>query len=130
MDKILKNQYDQIIKQLVILQDCATMNYFPYTSLGDTYIQRHLQTIEFCVDGIKSIESDEARKVKLKVLQIEARNFRLGEKTPSKVNRKQLTTMLEDWSSKWCDILESQFQFGTTIEARQELGPISQIAHT
>lgn len=121
MDKILKNQYDQIAKQLVLLQDFATMRYFPYSPLGAVYIQRRLKAIEATIDKTEPIEFEEGWKERLQVLKREACDFRLREDAFHELNQRQRSQILEVWAKKWRSILEPQFLFSEPMGARYEI---------
>jgi hypothetical protein len=101
MNAILKYQYDQIIKQLLLLQDHAAMRFCPYSPKGEFCIWKHLLAIEAYADETEPMEDDESRKEKLETLETEARSFRAEEESFLDGSRTESNLWLEDWARKW-----------------------------
>ncbi len=70
MNAILKYQYDQIIKQLLLLQDYAAMRFCPYSPKGDYCIWKHLLALEAYADETEPMEDDKQRKENLEPLSL------------------------------------------------------------
>ncbi|MBI2850820.1 MAG: hypothetical protein HYX80_07255 [Chloroflexi bacterium] len=79
MKPIQKYQYDQLIKQLLLLQDHAVSRTCPYTVGGDYCIRKHLMTIEGYCEETLPMEGDKADHELLEAIQTEARSLRLEE---------------------------------------------------
>jgi hypothetical protein len=106
MNATLKYQYDQIIKQLLLLQDHAAMRFCPYSPKGDFCIWKHLLAIEAYADETEPMEDDKSRKEKLENLESEARSFRSEEESFLDGRKTETSLWLEDWARKWRKELE------------------------
>ena len=126
MNAILKYQYDQIIKQLLLLQDHAAMRFCPYSAKGDYCIWKHLLAIEAYADETEPMEDDNARKDKLENLESEARQHRAEEESFLNGTASDGSSVfLEDWARKWRKELEPLSLFAMTEKAKEPL-PTSQ----
>jgi hypothetical protein len=101
MNAILKYQYDQIIKQLLLLQDHAAMRFCPYSPKGEFCIWKHLLAIEAYADETEPMDDDKSRKEKLEILESEARSFRAEEESFLDGRKTESCLWLEDWARKW-----------------------------
>lgn len=106
MNTVLKYQYDQIIKQLLLLQDHAAMRFCPYSPKGDFCIWKHLLAIEAYADETEPMEDDKSRKEQLETMEIEARSFRANEEAFMNGTKTESDLWLEDWARKWRKNLE------------------------
>ena len=106
MNTILKYQYDQIIKQLLLLQDHAAMRFCPYSPKGDFCIWKHLLAIEAYADETEPMEDDKDHKENLEVLESEARGYRAEEESFLNGKKTECSLWLEDWARKWRKNLE------------------------
>ncbi len=121
MNPILKYQYDQIIKQLLLLQDHAAMRLCPYSPKGEFCIWKHLLALEAYVDETEPMEDEPARKQRLETLESEARSLRADEE--GLMNGRSLSPShpLEDWARQWRKSLEPVSLF--ILTATPEGGP-------
>ena len=76
MKPIVKWQYDQIVKELLLLQEHAADKTCPCESAGEMCVHKHLMTIEAYAQETGAIETDEAYRKKLQTLAVEARDHR------------------------------------------------------
>jgi hypothetical protein len=106
MNAILKYQYDQIIKQLLLLQDHSAMRFCPYSPKGDFCIWKHLLAVEAYADETEPMEDNKSRKEKLETLESEARSFRAEEESFLDGTHTEGNLGLEDWARKWRKDLE------------------------
>ncbi len=119
MNAILKYQYDQIIKQLLLLQDHAAMRFCPYSPKGDYCIWKHLLSIEAYADETEPMEDDKPRKENLENLESEARNHRAEEEAFLDGTKTESSAWLEDWARKWRKDLEPLSLFAAVEKAKQ-----------
>ncbi len=118
MNPVLKYQYDQIIKQLLLLQDHAAMRLCPYSPKGEFCIWKHLLALEAYADETEPMEDDKARKENLETLESEARGFRAEEEALMNGRPGEPSHPLEDWARHWRKSLESVSLF--ILAARSE----------
>jgi hypothetical protein len=79
MKPILKYQFDQLMKQFLLLQDHAISRTCPYTAGGDYCIRKHLMTIEaYCEETAPMADEREDQEL-LGAIQDEAKNLRYQE---------------------------------------------------
>jgi hypothetical protein len=76
---ILKWQYDQIIKELLLLQQHAADESCPCHSDGERCVRKHLFLIEACAQETIPIEENQEYKDKLEILAAEAKTYRQEE---------------------------------------------------
>lgn len=76
MKPIVKWQYDQIVKELLLLQEHAADKTCPCESAGEMCVHKHLMTIEAYAQETGAMETDEAYRAKLQKLATEARAHR------------------------------------------------------
>ncbi len=79
MKPILKYQFDQLMKQFLLLQEHAVSRTCPYTVGGDYCIRKHLMTIEAYCEETLPMNGDEEIQELLGAIQSEARNLRTEE---------------------------------------------------
>ncbi len=120
MNSILKYQYDQIIKQLLLLQDHSAMRFCPYSPKGEFCIWKHLLTIEAYADETEPMDDDKARKDKLETLETEARSFRLDEEGFINGTITECSLGLEDWARKWRKDLEPISLYAIRDQLREQ----------
>lgn len=121
MNAILKYQYDQIIKQLLLLQDHAAGRFCPYSPKGDFCIWKHLLSIEAYADETEPMEDEKSRKEALEELETEARNFRAEEESFMDGTQKESGIGLEDWARKWRKSLEPISLYAAVEMSKQAL---------
>jgi hypothetical protein len=103
MKPILKWQYDQLLKELLLLQEHTADKSCPCDFGGEMCIRKHLLAIEAYAQETESIEQDPAYKEKLAALAVEARSYRDREEQ-SICGKESLATPQEeimDWTRKW-----------------------------
>jgi hypothetical protein len=76
MKPIVKWQYDQIIKELLLLQEHEEDKTCPCQSAEEMCVHKHLMTIEAYAQETSAMETDEAYREKLQRLALEARDHR------------------------------------------------------
>lgn len=99
---ILKWQYEQLVKELLLLQDhCADKSCLCETG-GEMCVRKHLLTIEAYAQETLSIEDDNSYREKLIMLAMEAKNYREREEKAI-CNQSETTPYQEllEWSRKW-----------------------------
>ncbi len=120
MNPILKYQYDQIIKQLLLLQDHAAMRMCPYSPKGEFCIWKHLLALEVYADETEPMEDDKARKENLETLESEARTLRAYEEGLMNGRPSEPSRPMEDWARHWRKSLESVSLFVLTAQPEGE----------
>ena len=99
MEAILKWQYDQMIKELLLLQEHEEDTSCPCESADEMCVRKHLMTIEAYSQETLSIESSEEYHDKLKRLMAEARDHRLREERA--LCGEDVPEDLVEWSRRW-----------------------------
>lgn len=98
---VMKYQYDQLIKHLILLQDHAAARTCPYSPSGEMCIRKHLMTIEAYAQETVPMEDNPAYQEKLGDLEAEARNYRLDEEAVLCGEKAQFLEGLGQWARKW-----------------------------
>lgn len=99
MKPILKWQYDQLIKELLLLQEHLSNPSCPCESAGEQCVRKHLFTIEAYAEETIAIEENEEFKLKLMELALQAEaNRQVEEKA---LCGKGETVKIIEWSRKW-----------------------------
>ncbi len=98
--RILKYQYEQIVKQLMLLQDHAAARTCPYTPSGEMCIRKHLLALEAYAEETLPMEKDRAYQEKLMALEGEALNFRLDQEKVLCKETEQLLDGMGEWARK------------------------------
>jgi len=115
---LMKYQYEQIIKQLLLLQDHAAARTCPYTPTGEMCIRKHLMAIEAYAEETMPMEEDAEYRNKLEVLEAEARNHRLEQEAVLCGEKEQALEGLEHWARKW----RKEFELRAIICAAKPAG--------
>jgi len=76
MEPIVKWQYDQIIKELLLLQEHEEDKTCPCQSAEEMCVHKHLMTVEAYAQETSAMETDKAYREKLQSLALEARDHR------------------------------------------------------
>lgn len=76
MKPIVKWQYDQIIKELLLLQEHEEDKTCPCQSAEEMCVHKHLMTVEAYAQETSAMETDETYREKLQKLALEARDHR------------------------------------------------------
>lgn len=98
---LMKYQYEQLVKHLMLLQDHAAARYCPYTPTGEMCIRKHLMAVEAYTQETIPMEKDPAYKEKLETLESEASSNRLDQEAVLCGEKGQFLEGLEDWARKW-----------------------------
>ncbi len=99
-ESILKYQYEQIVKQLMLLQDHAAARTCPYTPTGEMCIRKHLLCIEAYVEETLPMEEDRNYQEKLQALEGEALNYRLNQEKVLCRESEQFLDGVGEWARK------------------------------
>jgi len=97
---LLKYQYEQIIKQLMLRQDHAASRACPYSPYGEMCIRKHLMAIEAYAQETIPMEEDVNYADKLGNLNTEAYNYQLDQEQVLCGDKKGFTEGLEQWARK------------------------------
>ena len=76
MKPIVKWQYDQIVKELLLLQEHEEDKTCPCQSAGEMCVHKHLMTVEAYAQETSAMETDDAYREKLQRLALEAQDHR------------------------------------------------------
>jgi hypothetical protein len=101
MKPILKWQYDQIIKELLLLQEHMSDPTCPCESGGEMCVRKHLFTIEAYAAETIPIEDDEAYKQKLRRMAEEAKQAREQEEKALCRQTPRAPEALIEWTRSW-----------------------------
>ncbi len=98
---LMKYQYEQIIKHLMLLQDHAAARYCPYTPTGEMCIRKHLMALEAYAQETIPMEEEPAFREKLENLLAEASNNRLNQEAVLCGDKEQFLEGIEHWARRW-----------------------------
>jgi hypothetical protein len=98
---LMKYQYDQLLKHLILLQDHAAARTCPYSRTGEACIRKHLMTIEAYAEETIPMEDDPHLRSKLEDLEDESRSRRLDQEAVLCGEKEQILEGLEHWARKW-----------------------------
>lgn len=98
---VMKYQYDQLLKHLILLQDHASARTCPYSPAGEMCIRKHLLTIEAYAQETIPMEDTETFKERLQDLEAESRSCRLTEEAAICGEEIDSTEGLEQWARRW-----------------------------
>jgi len=96
---ILKWQYDQILKELILLQEHQTDPSCPCATDGQMCVRKHLLAIEGYVQETIPMEENEYYKEKLKELAGQAQAYRQQEEAALRDEAEHAD--LVEWSRDW-----------------------------
>ena len=100
MKPMLKWQYDQIIKELLLLQEHQSDPTCPCESDGEMCVRKHLFAIEAYAEETIPIEDSDAYKQKLRQLAQEAKKDR-EEEEASLCKHSEVHKDIIEWTRKW-----------------------------
>ena len=100
MKPILKWQYDQIIKELLLLQEHSADQSCPCESDGERCVRKHLLAIEAYAQETLPMEENQDFKDKLQILATEAKMKREKEEK-SLCGKPEEASSLVDWTRNW-----------------------------
>ncbi len=101
MDKILNWQYDQLVKELLLLQDHIADPSCPCETGGEMCVRKHLFTIEAYAGETIAMEDNEEYRGKLEKLAGEAKDHRISEEQHLRGEQAQLPANLLEWARDW-----------------------------
>lgn len=104
MKPILKWQYDQILKELLLLQEHQTDPSCPCAMDGEMCVRKHLLAIEAYVQETIPMEENEYYKGKLADLAKEAKEYRRQEEAALRGEAEHAD--LVEWSRDWRKVFE------------------------
>ena len=96
---ILKWQYDQLIKELLLLQEHQTDPACPCSTDGEMCIRKHLMAIEGYAQETIPMDDDESYREKLLALAVEAKAYRQQEEKALRGEGEHVT--LIEWTRNW-----------------------------
>jgi hypothetical protein len=101
MNKILEWQYDQLVKELLLLQDHIADPSCPCETGGEMCVRKHLFLIEAYAEETISMEEKREYRDKLGKLAVEAKDLRNSEEKHLKGEQKQTPANLLEWTRNW-----------------------------
>ena len=107
MKPILKWQYEQIIKELLLLQEHQSDPSCPCGSDGEMCVRKHLFTIEAYAEETIPMEDNESYRQKLEKLAREAKELRVAEESSLRGNSPGVSPNTLEWPRKWRKEFES-----------------------
>lgn len=99
MKPILKWQYDQLIKELLLLQEHQTDPTCPCSTDGEMCVRKHLMTIEGYAQETIPMDDNESYRDKLKDLAMEAQTHREQEEKALRGEGEHVS--LVEWTRNW-----------------------------
>ena len=107
MKPILKWQYEQIIKELLLLQEHQSDPSCPCGSDGEMCVRKHLFAIEAYAEETISMEDNESYRQKLEKLAREAKELRVAEESSLRGHSTEVPPNTLEWPRKWRKEFES-----------------------
>jgi len=101
MDRILNWQYDQLVKELLLLQDHIADPTCPCETGGEMCVRKHLFTIEAYAQESLSMEDNKEYQGKLGKLASEAKDRRKSEEEHLRGDQAQVPANLLEWARDW-----------------------------
>lgn len=99
MEPILKWQYDQLIKELILLQDHQVDRSCPCGNMDEMCTRKHLMTIEAYAQETVPMDDNPEYAQRLRQLADEARRYRVEEERS--LCGDEVCLELTDWSRDW-----------------------------
>jgi hypothetical protein len=118
---ILKWQYDQLIKELILLQDHQIDRDCPCGNMDEMCTRKHLMTIEAYAQETAPMEDDAEYSRRLRELADEAKTYRNEEERS--LCGDEVCLELTDWSRDWRKEFEAH---SLACEMREEQGEIEE----
>jgi hypothetical protein len=118
MEPILKWQYDQVIKELLLLQDHQTDDSCPCAEAGEMCVRKHLMTIEAYAQETVPMEGQEEWKDKLRKLAAEAKDLR--EREEAVLCGTDVPQNLSEWTRQWRKEFETHSLACEIVDERSE----------
>lgn len=122
LEAILKWQYDQLIKELILLQDHQVDQACPCGNMEEMCTRKHLLTIEAYAQETVPMEEDPGYTALLIKLAGEARTYRVEEERS--LCGEEVCLELADWCRGWRKEFEAySLACEMSEEERQEMTP-------
>lgn len=99
MKPILKWQYDQLIKEFLLLQEHQTDPTCPCSTDGEMCVRKHLLTIEGYAQETMPMEDDDYYQGKLQELAAQAQSYRVQEEGALRGEGEHVDLM--EWTRNW-----------------------------
>ncbi|MEN6302295.1 MAG: hypothetical protein ABFD96_06195 [Armatimonadia bacterium] len=99
MKPILEWQYDQLVKELILLQEHQADPHCPCETAGEMCVRKHLMTIEAYAEETLAIEEDKHWRDRLMQLATEAKEHRDTEEKALCGEGESVQVL--DWSRYW-----------------------------
>ncbi|MFP4349263.1 MAG: hypothetical protein ACOCWY_00565 [Thermodesulfobacteriota bacterium] len=107
MKPILKWQYDQLIKELLLLQEHSADPSCPCETESEMCVRKHLFIIEAYAQETMTIEENETYSEKLGTLAKEAKELRSIEEKRLEGEAEEFPVKLTDWTRDWRKTFEA-----------------------
>ena len=101
MNKIVRWQYDQLVKELLLLQDHIADPSCPCETGGEMCVRKHLFTIEAYAGETIAMEDNKKYRGKLEKLAGEAKDRRISEEGHLRGEQEQLPANLLERARDW-----------------------------
>ncbi len=121
MKPILKWQYDQLIKELILLQDHQIDRDCPCGNMEEMCTRKHLMTIEAYAQETAPMEEEPEYARRLRDLAEEAKHYRNEEERS--LCGDEVCLELTDWSRDWRKEFEAR---SLACEMREEQGEVEE----
>ena len=119
MKPILKWQYEQIIKELLLLQEHASDPSCPCETENEMCFRKHLFLIEAYAQETLTIEDDDEMNPRLDTLAKEAKEFRRMQEKVLRGENVEFPIELADWARDWRKQFESHSLAPPEMEAAE-----------
>jgi hypothetical protein len=121
MEPIVKWQYDQIVKELLLLQEHEEDKTCPCQSAGEMCVHKHLMTVEAYAQETSSMETDDAYRGKLQTLALEAQDHR-GQEESALCGRGDHEDLIA-WARNWRKEFEG-YALACDLEAQDQVSSL------
>lgn len=118
MKPILKWQYDQLVKELILLQEHQADPHCPCETAGEMCVRKHLLTIEAYAQETLAIEDDHEWRKRLDQLALEAQTHRETEERALCDGGESVDVL--DWSRFWRKEFET-YSLGCEVDNSEKL---------
>ena len=123
---LMKYQYEQIGKHLLLLQDHAAARTCPYSPAGEACIRKHLLAIEAYAQETIPMEDDPGIKEKLESLEVEASGYRVKQEALLCGEEAEPPKDLDHWARRWRKEFEARAlpcELERRVEEAKEAAP-------
>jgi hypothetical protein len=127
MKPILKWQYDQLVKELILLQEHQADPHCPCETAGEMCVRKHLLTIEAYAQETLAIEDDHEWRHRLDRLALEAKTHREAEEKALCGGASGVDVL--DWSRLWRKEFEA-YSLGCDLEEHAAAGALCPLQYS